>query len=706
MANIPRVHLPNPRTVTPGTQIVIPKPPGSVATPAVPDTTIPSIGQATTRDVTLEITDTQEGYIAPICYGRVRFAPKLVHFDIVNLNIELIALVGEGEIDGVEAVYIDDTECYATTQGWATVEVRTGTLTQTAVSCISNSTVSAMTHPGMAYVAARISLLSAPLNGGIPHVEVALRGLKTFDIYGTFGTDYPVAWSENPVSHVVDILRDADYGCGLAAADVDQWGSDYGSAFFHAATVDTLIDDTSLSWIGQAASNVNVGAGDYARLQSFKAPFRSVKITAQIELVASGSGSWPFELRATPDGAAIAYAMCTLGGVVPPGVYTVVGYYGADLKTSLGGVDLVPGQTYYLVLPVTATNIKWSLNSLTNTYADGKAQAKITGTWTDVNYDHWFKVARAEKAYRCSLVLYDRQPVEATAKTILQTCHGRLGWWDGLYRITLDCDTAGGLVISDLQSPTPDVPLVQDSLSCGRSDSEVPNTATGEYYDTETWTRLPIKVETSAMQQGLEQPRVLDVGFVAVPSGGQLYRLLATWLARAGRTWRASCTTMQHGMRLAPGDTAILTSKLWTGTKTVLVDDISDGPGGTFDLALVEYAAGDFSAAPYVPQADVPTITALNAAFVLYVDDFTRGGTTSGTIGEQRWTLGVGNGVVPANFRTPWCRLDRLRNHGSNQSRRYLAEVRGKVRVGDEVDLEPTRDRVRQLRPGAATCSR
>ena len=459
MANIPRPHIPLPTTPGLGTTVTIPKPPAPppVVTPYAPNTTIPDIYTPSSRDMSLEVTDTQEGFIAPICYGRCRFSPKLVHFDIVSTYIEMIALVGEGELDAFEAVYIDDTEVYAATKAWATVQVRPGSLTQTAVTCIGNATIATKTHPGQAYVAMRVDLETAPLNGGIPNISVVVRGRKVYNLLAA-----AVWWNENPVDAVLDAMRASDYGAGIPDASIDLAGS--GSLYTAEQACDT-----------------------------------------------------------------------TVGG---------------------------------------------------------------------------------EKQFRVSIVVAQRQPIESVAKSILQVCNGRTGRWDGKHRITLDGSAAGSLVVSDLQSPVPDIPILQDTLSCGRNDSEVPNTTQGQYLDTTTWTQLPVKVETLAVQQGLEQPRILDVGFVAVPSGGQLYRLLATWLARAGRTWRASCSVPQHGMRLTPGSTVAVTSRLFTGKKTVLVDDLSDAPGGTFSLALVEYDVADFSTASYTPQANVPTTTVSTAAVV------------------------------------------------------------------------------------------
>ena len=607
MGTIPRPHIPLPATPGLGTKVTIPKPPlPRVAPIAVPQTTIPAVSTPSYREVSLEITDTQEGRIAPICYGRVRFAAKLTHFDIVSQQIEMIVLVGEGEIDGFEAVYVDGVEVYAAPKAWATVQVRTGSLTQAAVTCISNATLAPMIHPGQAYVALKLALGTAPLNGGIPQVEVAVRGLKVWDYRSM--DPVPPAWSENPVLHLYDVLASNDYGAAIGG-DCDLRSAPVGGTFNlsgQACDVVTAYDSAGY-FTGQQQSDVQDDCSVAHHMQSFKVPSSTFGITVKVRCLIANYSACGIRFRTSPTGADITPDWFSLSELMTVGQDY---YLSVGLKT--GGHGIVAGQTIYAVWQTTeylASSHAWHRNSLTDAYVNGGASYWNGSAWVASNYDYWFKLYTIEQQSRCSIVVSERQPIEQVATQILQTCHGRLTWWDGLYRVTLDSQASGSLVLSDLQSPVPDIPILQGSLIVQRSDSEVPNELTGTYFDTELWQRLPVKVDSLAVQQGTEQPRVLDASFVAVPSGGQLYRLLNTWLARAGRTWRAQCSVPQHGLRLAPGDTVILTSRLFSGAKTCLVDDISDEPGGTFRLSLVEYSSADFSAAAYIPQAEVSTTT-------------------------------------------------------------------------------------------------
>ena len=611
MPFVPRPHIPLPTTPGLGTTVTVPPPVlHRVAPVTVPQTTIPNVSRTTYRDVSLEITDTQEGRIAPICYGRVRFAPKLTHFDIVSQQIEMILLVGEGEIDGFEAVYVDGNEVYAAPKAWATVQVRTGSLTQTAVTCISNVTVASMTHPGQAYVALKLALGTAPLNGGIPQVEVVIRGLKVWDWRSM--DLVPPAWSENPVLHLYDALASTDYGAAVApsySGDCDLKNTPPLGTFATSANACDVVTayDSAGYFTGQQQSDVQDDCSVAHHMQSFKVPSSTFALTVKVRCLIANYSNCGIRFRTSPTGADI-----TPDWLSVPELMTVGQDYYLSTGLKTGGHGIVAGQTIYAVWQTTeyhASSHAWHRNSLTDAYADGGASYWNGSAWVASNYDYWFKLYTIEQQARCSIVVSERQPVEQVATQILQTCHGRLTWWDGLYRVTLDSLASGSLLLSDLQSPVPDIPILEGSLVVQRSDSEVPNELIGSYFDTEKWQRLPVKVDSLAVQQGTEQPRVLDASFVAVPSGGQLYRLLNTWLARASRTWRAQCDVPQHGLRLAPGDTVRLTSRLFSVTKACLVDDISDGPGGTFRLSLVEYSSADFSTAAYLPQAEISTTT-------------------------------------------------------------------------------------------------
>jgi hypothetical protein len=253
---------------------------------------------------------------------------------------------------------------------------------------------------------------------------------------------------------------------------------------------------------------------------------------------------------------------------------------------------------------------KWYMNTLTNVYPGGNAMVR-TPAWVGVNYDYWFRTAVAEKMFRLEYTVAQRQPIEQVVTPILQVCNGRWGLWDGLYRVSLDHLAAGSLLLSDQESDNPDILLVQDTMQGTRSSPEIPNCAIAEFIDTVTWDRAEVKVLWDTVQEGLDQLRELRFSCLPFPSGDQAWRLLSTWLARGRRTWHAACSTAQHGIRLHPGMLVQLKSRLFSTTKTMIVDTVTDNAHGTFDLSLFEYSVDDFVLAAYVPQTVVTTITQL-----------------------------------------------------------------------------------------------
>ncbi len=292
--------------------------------------------------------------------------------------------------------------------------------------------------------------------------------------------------------------------------------------------------------------------------------------------------------------------------------------FGAVLSAHVLGYSLYPGNgclvwfykiTVYYTLAGSgqAAITKWHHNSLTDGYADGKAQYK-SGTWIDQLYDHWFRAYEAETRFRCALTVSERTPIEQIAETLLRTCNGRIGWWDGKYHVSLDSEAVIAGTLSDKASDDPDLLIVGNSLKVGRSEAEVANVGVGTYFDVQTWTKPEARYSAGEVLDGSAQEKILRQD-AAVPSGGQLYRLLGTWIKRCARTWRASCVVAQKGIRFAPGDVLTLSCSLFTGTKTVIIDDMRDAPGGTFELSLLEWAASDFLEEPYIAQAVVATTT-------------------------------------------------------------------------------------------------
>lgn len=588
------------------------------------------------REITLS--DTAEGYCIPILLGRFRTTCRIVHFDLVSqVRLDIVALVGHGELEGIDSVEFEDEEVYATTAAWCECQVRLGTTSQTAVTNIAHASWGSVL-PGLAYVALRISTPTAPLHGGLPRIVVKGRGLKIANP-GTTSS-----WSENPARMVYDLLTNTVYGAGIPTANVD-------STLPSMDSVTGGVDYTGTSYIGQTGEDSEAGGGDYDRSQSFVMPYRNVVITVKVRFAPSGgtpsSYTFPCELRATQDGSAITAAAVetTAGGA---GTYSIRAWFGQDLG---GATALVPGATYYLVLPKTGDGAYyyWKLNTATNAYADGKAERK-DGTWGDVSHDHYFKVAYAEKLYRASLVIDQRQPVESAISELLRVFHGRLAWYDAAWHILADWDGASVGTISDKDGA--DIPICVGSLRVERRDTALPNTCVVSYLDTDDWAEKEVRYDAAGVSGGTEQPRELRIRALTVPSGGQAYRLAKTWLTRARRTWTASCRVPQDGIEAELCDQVTLDTTLYASTVTCLVNGISDGPDGTFDLDLLVYASGDFATDAYLAESPTDTTMVRDLEMVIFEDEFLTGGVTDGLIGEQGWSLTIGSGATAPSYTT------------------------------------------------------
>jgi hypothetical protein len=166
------------------------------------------------------------------------------------------------------------------------------------------------------------------------------------------------------------------------------------------------------------------------------------------------------------------------------------------------------------------------------------------------------------------------------------------------------------LVMSDRESDYPDIPILADTLVCGTNEGDQPNFTAATYLDVEDWKRKTVRYTDPLYELGTQQSKELRNDGAPVPAAGNLYRLLATWLRRAVRSWRGSCRATQHGFVLAPGDLFLLKSMLFSSSRVVMVEDIQDEKDGTLTISFCEWSADDFVAVPYLAQAIVATTTA------------------------------------------------------------------------------------------------
>ena len=202
---------------------------------------------------------------------------------------------------------------------------------------------------------------------------------------------------------------------------------------------------------------------------------------------------------------------------------------------------------------------------------------------------------------------------------------------------------------AELRDVVGDNPLVcpilasgnKSSLSIARAREEAPNTVEVTFYDQTDWINKPVRYESLAVRQGTEQPRVLAIQALSVPSASCAYRLARQWYYLAQRTLRVGCTIGQQGVGLAPGDVVGIVSDIGPLATFFRVRSIQRGLG-TFALEMVEYAASDYSTEEAI-TLDTYTIpkTEDRMTYMSWVDDFTSGGTESGYVGQLGWTLGT-----------------------------------------------------------------
>lgn len=158
-----------------------------------------------------------------IIYGLRRVGGNHVFFEASgtdNEYLHLVTVLGEGEINSVENIYLNDVlTTDSKYSGYVETTVRTGTEAQTAIdSLVSRVTnwTSAHRLRGTAYIYTRLKYDQDVFPGGIPTITADVKGIKVFDPRTSTR-----AWSENPALCIRDYLTNERYGRGIDSSLID-----------------------------------------------------------------------------------------------------------------------------------------------------------------------------------------------------------------------------------------------------------------------------------------------------------------------------------------------------------------------------------------------------------------------------------------------------------------------------------------------------
>lgn len=205
-----------------------------------------------------------------------------------NQYLYVALVLGEGQIDSYSKLYIDDNEVPLSAYTHGTVATPSsgrysgrlqaqffdGRDTQSASSVLTAAPGWTSNHKlsGLAYLALRFEWKKIetqadadnnPYSGGIPNIRARVKGRKILDVTGitpaTYNTAYAsdtVAYSNNPVNVLVDLLRNSRYGKGLSN-DVFDWASFKTAADQCDQTVTYANSDTSKAFTCDAVLDTN-----------------------------------------------------------------------------------------------------------------------------------------------------------------------------------------------------------------------------------------------------------------------------------------------------------------------------------------------------------------------------------------------------------------------------------------------------------------
>ena len=191
----------------------------------------------------------------PVVYGRRTVGGAVVFRDLTNSTKDLYQamVLSEGEIEGLEAVYVnevplqttillqdeleertDDRYTYTATQKIATdsellkqindranlvnFEIKKGEDNQDASLLLSASPLYSDNHRGfkVAYLATKITFDRDVFPSGVPSILCDIKGKKLYD-----PRDGTTAWSDNPALCLLDYLTNEIYGCKIPLSSID-----------------------------------------------------------------------------------------------------------------------------------------------------------------------------------------------------------------------------------------------------------------------------------------------------------------------------------------------------------------------------------------------------------------------------------------------------------------------------------------------------
>jgi len=159
------------------------------------------------------VTVAASGQVLPIVYGRAQVPGLLFAQGFIGTDLVVAYMWCVGEIDAVEAVWIND----AAVPGGVTVTHYTGTSTQTANATLTsaiagyNDSVRFQTAAGLRGAAYTVFRIPTGQIDAFPRVRATIRGRK-------FGGSY----SNVPSFFLADMIEDPDYGLGLSVSGLSE----------------------------------------------------------------------------------------------------------------------------------------------------------------------------------------------------------------------------------------------------------------------------------------------------------------------------------------------------------------------------------------------------------------------------------------------------------------------------------------------------